>query len=94
MYVRVVRFTDVSPERIADIKQRVSESDGAPEGVPTSAIQILVDEAQGTAIVLQHYDSAEDMAEGERILEAMDSSETPGTRASVDKTEVLIERKA
>ncbi len=94
MFVRVVRFTDVSPERIAEIKQRVGESDGPPEGVPSTRIQVLVDEAQGTAVVLQHYDSAEDMAEGERILNAMDATETPGTRASVDKTELLIERSA
>ncbi len=94
MFVRVVRFTDVSPDRVAEIKQRVSESDGPPEGVPSKSIQILADEAQGTVVVLQHYDSAEDMAEGERIFDAMDASDTPGTRASVDKTELVIERTA
>lgn len=93
-FVRVVRFTGVTPERIAEIKQRVGESGGPPEGVPSTGIRVLVDEAQGTAVVLQEYASAADMEEGERVLSQMDASETPGTRASVDKAEVLIERSA
>ncbi len=57
----------------------------------SSALTVLVDEAQGTAIVLQHFANAEDVAEGDRILGAMDPGETPGTRASVDMCEVAIE---
>ena len=30
MYVRVVRFTDVSAERIAELLARIEESDGPP----------------------------------------------------------------
>jgi hypothetical protein len=94
MYVRVVRFTDVSPERIAEIKERVGSADGPPEGVPSTGIQVLADAAQGTAVVLQFFASADDMDAGERVLDAMDTGDTPGTRASVDKTEVLVEMKA
>jgi hypothetical protein len=53
MHARVVRFTDVSAERIDQIVASVDESDGPPPGV--------------------------------------DSSETPGTRASVDLCEVKAE---
>jgi len=32
MYARVVRFTDVSPDRIAAIAERVEANEGPPEG--------------------------------------------------------------
>lgn len=92
MYVRVVRFTDVSAERMQELNARVEESDGPPPGVPATGIKVLVDEAQGTAVVLQYFESAEDMEAGAKVFSAMDSSETPGTRASVDMCEVKIER--
>jgi hypothetical protein len=92
MYVRVVRFTDVSTERMQELNARVEESDGPPPGVPATGIKIMVDEAQGTAVVLQYFESAEDMEAGAKVFSAMDSSETPGTRASVDMCEVKIER--
>lgn len=92
MYVRVVRFTDVSAERMQELNARVEESDGPPPGVPATGVKVLVDEAQGTAVVLQYFESAEDMEAGAKVFSAMDSSETPGTRASVDMCEVKIER--
>lgn len=91
MHVRVVRFTDVTADRIDSVAGRIRDSDGPPEGVPSTAIQVLFDEEQGTAVVLQFYDSAEDLKAGERVLGAMDASETPGTRASVDRCEVKVE---
>jgi hypothetical protein len=94
MNVRVVRFTDVSAERIQELIARIEESGGPPEGVPSTGIQLLFDESQRTAVVLQLYDSAEDLATGERVFEAMDPSETPGTRVSVDRCEVRVDRRA
>ena len=94
MFVRVVRFTDVSPERMGEMQSRIDSSDGPPEGVNAKGIKVLVDEAQGTAVVLQYFATAEDMEEGGRVLAAMDASETPGTRASVDACEVKLEMDA
>lgn len=88
MYVRVVRFTDVTPESIGGALKRIEESNGPPPGVPAKGIQVLVDEGQGTAVVLQMFDSAEDMRVGGEALGSMDRAETPGTRASVDACEV------
>lgn len=93
MYARVVRFTDVKSEKIAEIEKR-AEDEGPPEGVPSSGIQIVVDEAQSTAVVVQLYETEEDMRKGEEVLEQMDASETPGTRVSVDKGEVKLDLKA
>ena len=41
--------------------------------------------------MVQYFDSAEDMAEGAQVFEAMDSSETPGTRVAVDTCEVKLD---
>jgi len=92
VYVRVVRFTDVSAERVRALLARIEESDGPPPGVPATGIRMLVDEAQGTAVVLQSFETAEDMRAGDEAFSAMDPSETPGARASVDMCEVKLER--
>jgi hypothetical protein len=94
MYVRVVRFTDVSAERLEGLLARIKESDGPPPGVPSTGLTILFDEAQGSAVVLQYFATAEDMDAGAKVMAAMDASETPGTRASVDACELKIELKA
>jgi len=91
MFVRVVRFTDVTGEKIAEIKSRIGGGDGPPEGVPSTGIKVLADQDQGSAVVLQYFDTAEDMAKGAEVLSAMDASETPGTRASVDACELIVE---
>ena len=91
MYVRAVRFTDVSAERMQELLARVQESEGPPPGVPATGLKILVDDSQKTALVLQYFESAEDMEAGAQVFDAMDPSETPGTRASVDMCEVKLE---
>jgi hypothetical protein len=91
MYVRVVRFTDVSAERIKELLARLRDAGGPPPGVPARAVRFLVDEAQGTAVVVQEFATAEEMETAARALDAMDPSETPGTRASVDACELKLE---
>jgi hypothetical protein len=91
MYVRVVRFTDVSRARLESLLAGIEESDGPPPGVPSTALKMLFDEAQGTAVVLQHFATEQDMEQGAAAFSAMDSSETPGTRASVDMCELKLE---
>jgi hypothetical protein len=92
MYVRVVRFTDATAERIDALVARIEGADGPPPGVAATGLQILFDADQGTAVVLQSFDSAEDMRAGAEVLAAMDASETPGTRASVDMSEQKLDR--
>jgi hypothetical protein len=94
MHARVVRFTGVSPERIEEVVARVEESDGPPPGVDATAMKLLVDESQGTAIFIAFFDTEEKMRDSDAVLEQMDPGETPGTRASVDRTEVKVERSA
>jgi hypothetical protein len=91
MYVRVVRFTDVNAERLDGLLATIRESEGPPPGVPATGLRILFDEAQGTAVVLQEFATAEDMDAGGKVMAAMDASDTPGTRASVDSCELKLE---
>ena len=93
MHVRVVRFSDVTADKVQELVARIEESGGPPEGVPSTGIQLLFDEDQGTAVVLQLFDTAEDLKTGESVFDAMDASDTPGTRVSVDRCEVRVDRK-
>ena len=61
MYARVVRFTDVSSDRIDAIAQRVKENDGPPEGVVSTGFKLLVDDSQSTAIFVGFFETEEDM---------------------------------
>ena len=94
MYVRVVRFTDVTTEQVDRTLARIEEADGPPPDVPTTGIQLLFDEAQGTALAVQLFDSIDDMRKGDQAFGAMDPADTPGTRVSVDMCELKLDRRA
>jgi hypothetical protein len=91
VYVRVVRFADVTAERMEGLLAGIEEAEGPPPGVPTTGLQVLFDEKQGTAVVLQLFNTAEDMRIGGEAFAAMDPAETPGTRVSVDMCEQKLE---
>jgi hypothetical protein len=91
MHVRVVRFTDVDAERMDSMLTRIKEAGGPPPGVNSTGIQVLHDEAQGTAVVLQNYASAADMEAAAKVFEAMDAGDTPGRRLSVDACELKLD---
>jgi len=91
MHIRVVRFSNVSPDHVEQLVARINESDGPPPGVTMSGMKLLFDPGQGTALSIQEYATAEDMAEAAKVFDAMDSSETPGSRSSVDECEVKLD---
>ena len=93
MHVRVVRFTDVDAQRVEALLARIDEAGGPPPGVATTGLTLLFDESQRTAVVLQYFNTAEDMDAGAKVFSDMDSSDTPGTRASVDRCEQRLELK-
>jgi hypothetical protein len=92
VHARIVRFTDVDPDHVA---RRLAEAgDERPANVPETAatkVQIFHDEDQRTAVVIQHFGTADDMAAAEGPLDSMDPADTPGTRASVDRCELKRE---
>jgi hypothetical protein len=94
MYMRVVRFADVDPEHLEGQLAARADEGGPPEGVKASGIKVMHDPDQSTAVVIQFFDTEQDMRDSEAALEAMDPSDTPGTRASVDRGEIKFEREA
>ena len=91
MHIRVVRFSNVSREHVEQLVARINDADGPPPGVSMSGMKLLFDAGQGTALSIQEYATAEDMAQAAKVFDAMDPSETPGSRSSVDECEVKLD---
>jgi hypothetical protein len=91
MYARVVRFTDVDPDHLAGRLAEAEAREGPPVDISAKGVQILHDQDQDTAIVIQLFETADDMAAAEAALDSMDPADTPGTRASVDRCEIKAE---
>jgi hypothetical protein len=91
MHARVVRFTDVDADHLAGRLADAEDREGPPVDIPATKVQILHDADQRTAVVIQLFETADDMASAEAALEGMDPSDTPGTRISVDRCEVKAE---
>ena len=92
MHARVVRFTDVTPDRIEEILKRVEENEGPPEGVESTGMQLLYDESQGTALFIGYFEDEQKLRDADAVFERMDPGDTPGSRQSVDRCEVKLER--
>lgn len=90
MYVRVVRFTDVDAGKVEGMLGEV-EASGPPPGVTAHRLQMMLDKDQGTAVVVQYFETEEDMRNSEAGLDAMDPSDTPGTRTSIDRGELKLD---
>jgi hypothetical protein len=91
MYARVVRFTEVDPDHLAGRLGDAEAREGPPVDIPARSVQILHDPDQRTAVVIQVFETADDMAAAEGPLDSMDPGETPGTRASIDRCEIKAE---
>jgi hypothetical protein len=91
MHARVVRFTDVDPDHLAEILSERETREEPPVDTPAKKVQILHDADQGTAVVIQLFETADDMAAAEGPLDAMDPADTPGARASIDRCEIKAE---
>lgn len=73
---------------------RVKEAGGPPPGVESTGLTVLFDESQGTAVVLQRFQTQEAMEEAAKIFGAMDPGDTPGARISVDACEQKLDLEA
>lgn len=91
MYARVVRFTDVDSDHLAGQLAEAESREGPPVDIPAKRVQILHDADQRTAVVIQLFETGDDMAAAEAALDAMDPADTPGTRASIDRCEIKAE---
>jgi hypothetical protein len=93
MFMRVVRFTDCDPDRVDQLTSEIDASNGPPEGIKATGLQMILDRDQRTVVVVQVFESEQDMRDSEQAFDSMDASETPGTRASVDRGELKLDLK-
>jgi hypothetical protein len=85
---RVVSFEGVSRERMDQIKSEI-ESGERPENVPATEFLLLHDPDSDESLAILFFDSEDDYATGDATLNAMPRDDTPGTRTSVRKYEVV-----
>jgi hypothetical protein len=85
---RVVTFEGVERERIEQIKREI-ESGDRPNDVPATEFLLLHDADTNESVAIVFFDSEDDYATGDAALNAMPRDDTPGTRTSVRKYDVV-----
>lgn len=90
-FARVVSFEGVTRDRVAQLEREIGEGP-PPEGLPATEILLLHDRDAEKALVAVFFDTEEDYATGDRILDAMPAADTPGRRTSVTRYEVALRR--
>ena len=93
MHVRVVRFTDATPDKVDELVARIEESDGPPPGVPATALSCSTTPTRAQRLSSSTSTRPMTCEPGNEAFGAMDPSETPGTRASVDMSEQKLDVK-
>jgi hypothetical protein len=88
---RVVEFEGVGSDRMQQMRQEM-EGGQPPEGMPPAEIIVLHDAGSEKSLVMLLLDSEEDYAKADQVLNAMDTSDTPGRRTSVKKYDVAMRR--
>jgi hypothetical protein len=86
---RVVTFEGVDRARVDQLRQQI-ESGEQPEGLNATEIIVLHDADADRSLSIIFFDSEEDYARGNEILDAMPRDDTPGERTSVSKYDVAI----
>ena len=84
---RVVSFDGVTADRAAELRDQIQGE--PPEGVPAKEILFLHDGGSEKGIVILFFDSDEDYARGDEVLNAMPAGDTPGRRAGVGRYDVV-----
>ena len=86
---RVVSFDGVDSDRIAQMKQEMSEGE-RPEEIPATEVIVLHDPDESKSLAIVFFDSEDDYQRGDAALNAMPAGDTPGQRTSVKKYDVAI----
>ncbi len=84
---RVVTFDGVSKDRMEEMDREMREGQ-PPEGMPSSELVVLHDPEAEQSLVIIIFETEDDYARGDELLNAMPSGDTPGRRTSVKKYDV------
>ncbi len=88
-FARVVTFEGVGQDRIEEMRQGM-EGEEPPEGLSAKEMIVLHDADAERSVVLVFFDTEDDYRQGDAVLNAMPTGDTPGRRVSVEKYEVPI----
>ena len=84
---RVVTFEGVGKDRMDEMDREMREGQ-PPEGFPAAEMIALHDPEAEQSLVIIVFETEDDYARGDEILNAMPAGDTPGRRTSVTKYDV------
>jgi hypothetical protein len=84
---RVVTFEGVSSDRMAEMDREMREGE-QPEGFPATEMVVPHDPEAEQSLVVLFFETEDDYARGDEMLNAMPAGDTPGRRTSVTKYNV------
>ena len=84
---RVVTFEGIDQARMDEMKGEM-EGGEQPEGLNAKEVIVLHDPEGDKSVAIVFFDNEEDYNQGDEILNAMPTSDTPGRRTSVTKYNV------
>ena len=86
---RVVTFDGITSERMTEMASEIQGGE-QPEGLNATEMMLLHDPEAQQATAIIFFDNEDDYQRGHEILDAMPTSDTPGNRTSVTKTNVAL----
>jgi hypothetical protein len=86
---RVVSFSDVSKQRIEELRKQITEGE-QPEDIPATEIVVLHDPEAEKSLAIVFFENEDDYRRGDQALNAMPTGDTPGSRSGVTKYDVAI----
>ena len=86
---RVVTFEGVSSERMEEMKAEISGGQ-QPEGLDATELLVLHDASAEKSVAIVFFETEDDYARGNEILDAMPTGDTPGRRTSVTRYDVAL----
>jgi hypothetical protein len=90
---RVVTFDGVSKDRMDQMESEMRDGD-PPEGFPPAEMVVLHDPEAEKSLVVVIFETEDDYARGDEILNAMPAGDTPGQRTSVARYNVAMRMKS
>ena len=86
---RVVTFEGIDQARMDEMDSEM-QSGEQPEGLNAKEVIVLHDPEADKSVAIVFFDSEEDYKQGDEILSAMPTGDTPGRRTSVTKYNVAV----
>ena len=90
---RVVSFDGVSKDRMDEMEKEMRDGD-PPEGFPPAEMVMLHDPEAEKSLAIVIFETEDDYARGDEILNAMPAGDTPGQRTSVARYNVAMRMKS